>query len=784
MQLNEAISLIAGNRKPILFLGAGFANQAINAVGLSTPSSWQLVDRMLSSVDVDGGNNAPLSFAIDQLREQAEPTSAYNFLAGQLTVPDPTLEQRRILALPWHRIYTTNIDNIGIDHSNRNCLDAAVDTAPASHGDFIYLHGCLAKTTPTNYYQRVKMGEQLYVAGSHSTSLYHSLLHQDLHESDCVFVIGYSMGDPDLSALFYGSSPDLVNKCFVFSGTTKPIESHRISFIGTDTKQTSSDFLNAVDAQPVSTAPQYPVQIEPDQGAYDAKAVSQISRQNLLIYGRFDRNIARYSWADPSQPVYAVARRAAHNIASMDGPATVVVHSHLGNGKSIALEFARFAAASSGKAVFSIDRTVDTAQLRELLEALPVASIVFFEGDVFSASNVQDVVASRSLVLCVTSRTTTFRVASRALYSNAKSAVRLFDVNRLEEDDLEQFSALIDSMGFWPPELQGKSPEDRRHALRTKYDYSICSIILGIFENETIKREVSQIWNASYANLRPHLDHFILASYMDMIDVDAPPYIIKAFQSFDFRRGETLVNEIVSLSHTGVLAFSNSIIGEFVLQRMIEKEAIIGAVVRFSNFMDQSAYQARYQWVVRRLLRYWNLSRLLDSRTLPEEVFDRASYIPSIAGDPLFWVQYSIAKMENGEYLPARRFVDTAYGKAREKGNGFDTYQIDTHAARLVIRSIVDNGIYEGFALDLNKAVAALRAVVERRGDDIYHASSVVTLLLTSNISWHYEMSEREFGTLRTNLIAIGNKISEHSGNGDYSFAPERQAADLIDRLR
>lgn len=144
MQLMDAIALINASRKPILFLGAGFANQAGNSLGQPTPSSWQLVDRMLTLIDVDGGNDAPLSFAIDQMREKEKPEQVFEFLSDQLTVPDATLEQRRIMALPWRRIYTTNIDNIGLTFSNRPIRDAAIEASPAEAGTFIYLHGCLA----------------------------------------------------------------------------------------------------------------------------------------------------------------------------------------------------------------------------------------------------------------------------------------------------------------------------------------------------------------------------------------------------------------------------------------------------------------------------------------------------------------------------------------------------------------------------------------------------------------------------------------------------------------
>jgi hypothetical protein len=208
---------------------------------------------------------------------------------------------------------------------------------------------------------------------------------------------------------------------------------------------------------------------------------------------------------------------------------------------------------------------------------------------------------------------------------------------------------------------------------------------------------------------------------------------------------------------------------------------IVGAVVRFANFINGHPSQRSFQWIVRRLLRYWNLSRLLGSRTTPNEVLDRASYIPSVNSDPLFWVQYSIAQMENNNYLPAERFLATAYFKAKARGSSFDTYQIDTHSARLTIRKIVANGVYDGVSQAVLDAAKKLRAVIQRRPDDLYHVASVVSLMLKSEVSWDYIMKENDYRMFKRELEVIGQKLVVPTG--DISFAPEREALDLIQRL-
>ena len=51
-------------------------------------------------------------------------------------------------------------------------------------------------------------------------------------------------------------------------------------------------------------------------------------------------------------------------------------------------------------------------------------------------------------------------------------------------------------------------------------------------------------------------------------------------------------------------------------------------------------------------------------------------------------------------FFPANRLLVTAYAKAEKRGTDFDTYQIDTHAARLTARKIAINGMYDGAALE------------------------------------------------------------------------------------
>jgi hypothetical protein len=501
MDITTALQNVQANRKAVLFLGAGFSNPTNNLLGLQVPSASQLAARIIDKLGIPG--TAPLGLAVDKLREKLSPADGFDFISNQLTIASLVPEQTKLLALPWTRIYTTNIDNVGKPLSGRSCVDVTVDSSPVKFGDFVYLHGCISNCNPTNFYQNLKLGEQLYLSNTRSGSGYFHMLKQDLYECDVAVVVGYSMADPDLATIFFNSE-ELLNKCFVFSGATDELSSHRISLIGTNTGLGLVELVSRIDARPVATAPTLRSDLTEDRGTFDSKDVTQTIRQNMLIYGRFDVNAARTSWANDG-PAYVIKRGISDRLAMLEAACIVIVHSHLGNGKTLIFEYLRFLLARQGRNVVIVRPELSDNNFAEALKEIPPNSYVFFEGDVFSLSHAIQVVRERSLALLATSRSTTVRVAMPALSKAASGVVpiQLIDANKLNASELADFHNLIDSMAFWPPDL-AELPRDKRISkLEQEFDSSVSAIVLKIFENERIRKEILNQWQTALPDLCP-----------------------------------------------------------------------------------------------------------------------------------------------------------------------------------------------------------------------------------------------------------------------------------------
>jgi len=66
-----------------------------------------------------------------------------------------------------------------------------------------------------------------------------------------------------------------------------------------------------------------------------------------------------------------------------------------------------------------------------------------------------------------------------------------------------------------------------------------------------------------------------------------------------------------------------------------------------------------------------------------QKIYEKLRYHIVINDEPLFWLQYSILMTEKEDLIAAEEFLHAAYSRA--SAIDFRTYQIDTHACRLLL---------------------------------------------------------------------------------------------------
>lgn len=95
-----------------------------------------------------------------------------------------------------------------------------------------------------------------------------------------------------------------------------------------------------------------------------------------------------------------------------------------------------------------------------------------------------------------------------------------------------------------------------------------------------------------------------------------------------------------------------------------------------------------YGTISRELTRFANLERILPEtgkRPALQNLYEDLKTVPSIREHPHFWLQYAMARLSLGELSVARTYFGQSYSLAEKIAN-YDTFQIDNHYCRLLLR--------------------------------------------------------------------------------------------------
>jgi hypothetical protein len=142
-------------------------------------------------------------------------------IVNTFTVKSVSENQKRILAVPWREIYTTNYDNVVETGSAQ--IDCAVtpftffDPLPRVHAQTrcIHLNGYVARIRKLN---DIRLTTTSYAAVSLNASFWATRLRRALSNAGSVFFVGYSVYDLDITRILH-EYPAVRDKTHFFTGS-------------------------------------------------------------------------------------------------------------------------------------------------------------------------------------------------------------------------------------------------------------------------------------------------------------------------------------------------------------------------------------------------------------------------------------------------------------------------------------------------------------------------------------------------------------------------------------
>ena len=548
----------------------------------------------------------------------------------------------------------------------------------------IHLHGMISKATEENVLDQLVLTQKSYIKQFFATSSWYDEFRRDLRFCEAVFFIGYSLQDPHVTALI--PIEEEIRKKTFFITKDKPDD------------LLTEDIQDYGEIHPISTSGfarvcqsfQVPEKISDFNKLKSLKIVDVFKDQkgilpptpneifDLIVFGRFSE---RRCLSNLPEPEYIIPRNdIVNNISSaLIKNNTVLVHSHLGNGKTTLIwSVAHFL---TRKGFFCFRCVANSPTIEMDIEAVAHIEklIIFFDSYDIALGCIDrfvQIVPHAKFIVNV--RTGLQQVRIHEIVAKLPGPIRRIDANDLSNDDRDDLITLLEKAGIVKNDLR----------IKISHAQDLRNIVTVIYDNQYVKGRINDLLRPVLANKKvlgtvgiclilTWIGQSTESSiYMELLDVDP----IQVFAKY---REE--VSDILDFDGDSVRAKS-PIFAEYILQTQFDPDDMLLLIKRILIVAVSKKSERRYRTILSSLMSFARLLQLLknfhDAGDKIRRLYEDLQRDKDIRQEPLFWLQYTIAMIDADRIDVAEGFMISAYEKAK-LNPAFETYQLDTQALRL-----------------------------------------------------------------------------------------------------
>lgn len=718
MELLEALQHVKkGNA--ILFTGAGFSWGAKNALPSDNeiPSAVNFSRRLASSLSIAGDYQLP---AISQyfIKKMGE-HELVRVMLETFSISEVKQYHIDVAKQPWRRVYTTNYDNCFEISAKKSALDwtpITIDTAPtAAKNRCVHINGHISHMTIETLHKQVKLSHSSYSSESFSSSKWSQQLRQDMNAAKSIIFIGYSLADIDISRILF-ENPEIKDRTFfVVSDRVDPVSDSLLEVYGHVCPigiEKFAELLNSVkttddiDEHRFTWLHRYhsPTQIvQPDD----------VSAFDLILKGIVSPGMLGWSLGE-KKTLYTVRRSQIDDLVTeiSKGNKWIIVHSDLGNGKTIIKEQASFILDKSGFDVYW-DTELDNYKNEDIkhLSKAQNKSVVFIDLDKDRIDTI-DLIRTFEFENCsfvFMLRTTLFQLGEKRYEDHLPEDFLEFDTNRLTDDEISRFVELFDTLGLWGP-LANLGASEKENRLKVEFDRSIQRLIISVFEQSEIGRRLISEARSIIDGSPAVCDVLILCFIMTRLEVNASPTIMsemisnvdawKTIRSHEFRRAA----EFIRFEH-GQIRSRSSILSNVILRSAVKPEVLIGCIERVVRHLASKNRNSILHHIFTQLTRFPVIEGMIDHPRKREIIIGYFQSIKELnysKSSPDFWLHYAMARLTFGEFPIAETYFKTALKLA--EGNKKKTSDVKNHFARLLLDSRIKSDDYNDYYVAFDKA--------------------------------------------------------------------------------
>ena len=674
----------------ILFLGSGFSTGATNIRGTKLPAGAGLSDEFSKILGIPS-NTYDLRTLSDEI-ESRDDLNLYQILYELFTVSRVADYQLDILRLPWRRIYTTNYDD-SVEYAYRQLKKPHKtydysDEKPSklANGSIVHLHGMIRNATIDNAHTQLILNEKSYVRQHFDQSPWYSDFIRDLRFCHACFFVGYNLSDYHIAALLL-QDPTLREKTYFV--TRAPVDSifeNRISPYGRILDvgaEGFTDLCKSIPSAPSATNP-YSLKafryLDPLKDKKTLLPPTALEIMNLVTYGSFNsqRCLSTLPGGD-----YIVPRtdKADEALRQIETSRCLLVHSRIGNGKSIFLYILAHKFSTNGYECFLCHQNPIEVQHEIDLLTTYKKIVIFFDSyntAIDLTGQLADLLPNAKFI--VTARSGIQEVRLHEVKASLPKPLYRIDLNHPNKDEMSAFKRLLDHSGIRAKGLE--QTIDKCHDFR--------EVVLSLYDHQEIREKIR-------VELEPLLKErkisqvFVLTHIFQFLGLDIDPSFLRTVTNTDayaeMARFRETSSEVFKLDDESIQVRS-AVFSEYIMLNHFNSEDIIECV--YLSIVESVKRKAErgYRTILSSLMRYSQLKYILrnelSNATLLRNLFDRLHRDKDVNNEPLFWLQYSILMTDQNDLEAAENFLETAYSRASINPR-FLTFQIDTFSLKLYL---------------------------------------------------------------------------------------------------
>ena len=709
MILEEAIKY-ALNGEAILFLGAGFSIGGTSKKGKLKVGA-DLSHAICRELGIPESDNLTISSSRYLYDDSCKRSLSefIIFLQDELECVNTSEVQDTITKLPWKRIYTTNYDNAvevsgkkqGIERSSITITNVRYEQGRNLEQAIIHINGYVNRLNERTFFEEFKITDDNYNRDGLLQSSWKQLFETDLIREKAIVFIGYSLQyDQELVRCI--ANLNIKNKClFIDVSDIKGDNEFKIRQYGELYKIGADGFAKEIEAIISTYRPQKQV-IElmgfekRDMLSYFCEEhFSSVDVVNLLVKGKLEIKYIR-------QEGYCIQRKERADAVSreLENHKVVILQSKLGNGKSIFLEClaSRLLEKYNVYFVKNIDNYIEDIQI---IQSVPETVNVLLVDDYgYYIKLIQELGKNfpdnlKLVLTCRTAINMNLYYDMIDKYGYNEEDIYIEDIDEMTDKEVKELVKLFNINRLWG-EFDTLSTFQKEKKIKRGYGANISQVFYLLMNSEPIREKIEDVMRVLDRKLA--LKDFVMVqsinslcrlklSYSDICQfVHISDSLLRSYNM------DQNIREIVDVEKHQFIISSSIFAQYLVRKKSINNEMIEMLEKIFKECSYNDVWLKKYAVQRRYLVSRSNIKLIFSgnkSLNAEEErkvfsYYDSIKNFPTATDNPFFWLQFGITSLNLKEYDIAKIHFENAYANVN-KMEDFDTYQIDTHYARLLL---------------------------------------------------------------------------------------------------